>query len=163
MIKKQSYPNTAFIAPNATIIGDVNLERDVNVWYGAVIRADKDRIVILDRSNIQDNCVVHNSKGYPVSIGEDVSVGHGAILHGCTVREAVLIGMGAIILNGASVGEGSIIGAGSVVTERKVIPPRSLVLGVPGKPVRQVTDEEYEGILSNALNYVNLAKVHANE
>ncbi len=108
-----------FVAGNATITGDVTIGKQVGIWFGAVIRADRDRIVIGDRSNIQDNCVVHTSKGFPVTIGNDVSVGHGAILHGCTIGNQVLIGMGAIILNGAKIGDGSIIGAGAVITEGK--------------------------------------------
>jgi carbonic anhydrase/acetyltransferase-like protein (isoleucine patch superfamily) len=119
----QNIPNAAFIAPNSTVIGDVVTGQEVNVWYGAVIRADKDRITIGDRSNIQDNCVVHTSKGHPVTIGDDVSIGHGAILHGCTIGSTVLVGMGAIVLNGAVVGDNTIIGAGAVITEGKVIPP----------------------------------------
>jgi len=162
MKKDQHFPSVAFIADNATIIGDVILSKDVNIWYGAVIRADKDKITVGDCSNIQDNVVVHTSRAFPVTIGENVSVGHGAILHGCTIGNHVLVGMGSIILNGAVIGEGSIIGAGAVVTEGKVIPPGSLVIGLPGKVVRNVTDEEYEGILHNALEYVKLAKVHAN-
>lgn len=154
-------PAAAFIAPNATVIGDVLLGREASVWYGAVIRADKDRIHIGERSNIQDNCVVHTSAGHPVTIGSDVSIGHGAILHGCTVRDSVLVGMGAILLNGATIGEGSIVGAGALVPEGKTIPPRSLVLGVPVKVIRQVTDEEAEGNLKNAASYVLLAGEHA--
>lgn len=122
----QKILNALFIAPNATVIGDVDTGSLVNIWYGAVIRADKDRIIIGDRSNIQDNCVVHTSKGHPVTIGDDVSVGHGAILHGCTIAHTVLVGMGAIILNGANIGENTIIGAGAVITEGKVIPPDHL-------------------------------------
>ena len=104
-----------FIAENATVIGDVTLEEDVSIWFGAVIRADKDKISIGYRSNIQDNCVIHTSAGYPIKIGSNVSVGHAAVLHGCTVGDRVLIGMGAIVLNGAFIGEDSIIGAGSVI------------------------------------------------
>ncbi len=124
-----------FMAGNATVIGDVTVGKQVGIWFGAVIRADKDRIVIGDRSNIQDNCVLHTSKGFPVTIGNDVSVGHGAILHGISGNR-VLVGMGAIIINGAQVGDGSIIGAGSVITEGKVIPANSVVIGVPGKIVK---------------------------
>ncbi len=159
----QHIPQAAFVAPNATVIGEVAAGPDINVWYGAVIRADKDRISIGARSNIQDNCVVHTSAGHPVSVGEDVSVGHGAILHGCTIKDRVLVGMGAIVLNGAIVGEESIIGAGALVSEGKEIPPRSLVLGVPGKVVRQVTDEEVAATLQNASSYVKLAREHAIE
>lgn len=146
-----------FIAENATVIGDVTLADDVNIWFGAVIRGDKDRVTVGAGSNIQDNAVVHTTATFPVSIGAEVSVGHGAILHGCTIRDRVLVGMGAIVLNGAVVGEGSIIGAGAVVTEGKEIPPHSLVLGVPGRVVRETTPDQQEGILRNARDYVRLA------
>jgi carbonic anhydrase/acetyltransferase-like protein (isoleucine patch superfamily) len=147
-----------FAAGNATIIGNVTVGKQVGIWFGAVIRADKDSIVIGDRSNIQDNCVVHTSKGFPVIIGDDVSVGHGAILHGCTIGNRVLVGMGAIIINGANVGEGSIIGAGAVITEGKVIPANSVVIGVPGKIVRQTDPDQQWHILNNAASYVELAR-----
>jgi carbonic anhydrase/acetyltransferase-like protein (isoleucine patch superfamily) len=146
-----------FAAGNATIIGNVTVGEKVGIWFGAVIRADKDRIVIGDRSNIQDNCVVHTSKGFPVTIGTDVSVGHGAILHGCTIGNQVLIGMGAIIINGAYIGDGSIIGAGAVITEGKVIPPNSVVIGVPGKVVKQTDPDQHQNILRNAASYIELA------
>jgi carbonic anhydrase/acetyltransferase-like protein (isoleucine patch superfamily) len=147
-----------FMAGNATLTGEVTVGIHVGIWFGAVIRADKDRIMIGDRSNIQDNCVVHTSKGFPVTIGNDVSVGHGAILHGCTIDNKVLIGMGAIILNGAKVGNGSIIGAGSVVTEGKDIPPNSVVIGVPGRIVKQTNPDQQQHILNNAASYVELAR-----
>ncbi len=151
-----------FVAGNATVIGEVTVGKQVGIWFGAVIRADKDRVVIGDRSNIQDNCVVHTSKGFPVVIGNDVSVGHGAILHGCTIGNQVLVGMGAIIINGARVGEGSIIGAGAVITEGKDIPPNSVVIGVPGKIVRQTDNVQQQHILNNAVSYVELAKEYSN-
>ncbi|HQD26646.1 MULTISPECIES: gamma carbonic anhydrase family protein [Methanoculleus] len=147
-----------FIAENATVIGDVTLADDVSVWFGAVIRGDRDRISVGAGSNIQDNAVVHTTIGFPVTVGADVSVGHGAILHGCTIHDRVLVGMGAVVLNGAVVGEGSIIGAGAVVTEGKEIPPNSLVLGVPGKVVRETTPEQQESIIQNAREYVKLAE-----
>jgi carbonic anhydrase/acetyltransferase-like protein (isoleucine patch superfamily) len=150
-----------FVAGNATVIGDITVGNQVGIWFGAVIRADKDRIVIGDRSNIQDNCVVHTSKGFPVTIGNDVSVGHGAILHGCTIDDKVLVGMGAIILNGAKIGSGSIIGAGTVVTEGKEIPPDSVVIGVPGRIVKQTDPDQQQHILNNAASYVNLAREYA--
>lgn len=150
-----------FVAGNATVIGDITVGNQVGIWFGAVIRADKDRIVIGDRSNIQDNCVVHTSKGFPVTIGEDVSVGHGAILHGCTIDHKVLVGMGAIILNGAKIGSGSIIGAGTVITEGKEIPPDSVVIGVPGRIVKQTNPDQQQHILNNAASYVNLAREYA--
>jgi carbonic anhydrase/acetyltransferase-like protein (isoleucine patch superfamily) len=147
-----------FVAGNATIIGDITFGNQVGIWFGAVIRGDKDRIIIGDRSNIQDNCVVHTSKGFPVTIGNDVSVGHGAILHGCTIHNQVLIGMGAIVLNGAKIGEGSIIGAGAVITERKEIPRNSVVIGVPGKIVKQTDAAQQQHILNNAIAYMELAR-----
>lgn len=151
-----------FIAENATVIGDVTLADDVNIWFGAVVRADRDSIAVGAGSNIQDNAVVHTTPGFPVRIGAGVSVGHGAILHGCTIEDDVLVGMGAIVLNGAVVGEGSIIGAGAVVTEGKEIPPRSLVLGVPGKVVRETTPEQQEKIVHNAREYIRLAGEYRN-
>ena len=134
-----------FIAPTATVIGDVSLGADTGIWFGAVVRGDKDRIEIGNGSNIQDNAVVHTSKGYPTLIGKEVSVGHGAILHGCTISDRVLVGMGAIVMNGAVVGEDSIIAAGAVVTEGAVIPPGSVVMGVPGKVVKQATPNRRRG------------------
>ena len=131
-----------FIAPNATILGDVTLGAETGIWFGAVIRADKDRIVIGARSNVQDNAVLHTSAGHPVLIGADVSVGHGAILHGGTIADRVLVGMGAIVLNGAEIGQDSLLGAGTVVTEGTKIPPGSVVVGVPGKAITQVSGEQ---------------------
>ncbi len=154
--------NPLFVAPNATVIGDVTLTANVSIWFSAVVRADKDRIIIGEGSNVQDNCVVHTSKGHPVIIGSNVSVGHGAILHGCTLCDQVLVGMGAIILNGAKVGSGSLIGAGAVVTEGADIPEGSVVVGVPGKVIKQVTDAQKEYILTNARSYVQLATEYAN-
>ena len=150
-----------FVADNAKLIGNVTIGKQVGIWFGAVIRADRDRIIIGDRSNIQDNCVVHTSKGFPVTIGNDVSVGHGAILHGCTIGNRVLVGMGAIIINGARIGEGSIIGAGAVITEGKEIPPNSVVVGVPGKIVKLVDRDQQQHILNNAVSYIELAKEYA--
>jgi carbonic anhydrase/acetyltransferase-like protein (isoleucine patch superfamily) len=152
------WKDQVFIAPNATVLGDVTLGQEVSIWYGAVIRADKDRIVLGDRSNIQDNAVLHTSSGHPVLIGTDVSVGHGAILHGCRIADRVLVGMGAIVLNGAEIGEDSLLGAGTVVTEGTKIPPGSVVLGVPGKPIKQVSLEQREHIVKNAGNYWDLAR-----
>jgi carbonic anhydrase/acetyltransferase-like protein (isoleucine patch superfamily) len=152
-----------FIAKNATILGDVTISEKASVWFGAVIRADKDAIQIGEGSNIQDNAVVHTSKGFPVIIGKEVSVGHGAILHGCIIGDRVLVGMGAIVMNGAIVGEGSILGAGTVVTEGSRIPPHSVVLGVPGKVIRQTTPEQDKGIAVNAASYIDLAGKYQNE
>jgi len=148
----------AFIAENATVRGDVTLGEEVSIWFGAVVRADKDRIVIGDRSNVQDNAVLHTSAGYPVLMGTDVSVGHGAILHGCTISDRVLVGMGAIVLNGTVIGEDSLLGAGTVVTEGTKIPPGSVVIGVPGRVVKEVSPDQRNHILENARNYWNLAR-----
>ena len=150
-----------FAAGNATIIGEVTIGKQVGIWFGAVIRADKDRIVIGDRSNIQDNCVVHTSKGHPVILGTDVSVGHGAILHGCMVADQVLVGMGAIVLNGARIGKGSVIGAGAVVREGAEIPDGSVVVGVPGKVIKQADASQQQQILANAASYIELAEEYA--
>ncbi len=150
-----------FMAGNATVTGDVTLGKEVGIWFGAVVRADKDRIIIGDRSNIQDNCVVHTSRGFPVTLGRDVSVGHGAILHGCTIADQVLVGMGAIVLNGARVGKGSVIGAGAVVREDADIPEGSVVVGVPGKVIKQADTAQLQKILDNAASYVELAGEYA--
>lgn len=154
--------NALFIAENATVIGDVTIEKDVSIWFGAVVRADRDAISIGAGSNIQDNCVVHTSAGYPVTIGKDVSVGHGAVLHGCTVGNQVLIGMGAVVLNGARIGDGSIIGAGAVVTEGTIIRENSLVLGVPGKVIRETSEEQKMSIIENSHRYRELAERYCN-
>lgn len=151
----------AYLAENAAIIGDVVLEKGVNVWYGAVIRGDANFIRVGENSNVQDCCCLHGAKG--TTIGKGVTIGHGAIVHGCTVEDNCLIGMGATILDGAVIGEGSIIGAGALVGEGKVIPPRSLVVGVPGKVVREVSDEQFEGILQNAKTYVEEGRLYLAE
>lgn len=156
-------PDSVFVADTATLLGDVTLEKDANIWFGAVIRADKAAITIGEASNIQDNCVVHTSHNFPVTIGRNVSVGHGAILHGCTIKDNVLVGMGAIILNGAVIHAGTIIGAGALIAEGKEIPPRSLVIGVPGKVIREVSEEQYQGIITNAQAYTTLAMRYRDE
>ncbi|HJK02507.1 MAG TPA: gamma carbonic anhydrase family protein [Methanocorpusculum sp.] len=152
-----------FVSPNATIAGDVTLGDDVTVLFGAVLRADMASITIGNRSNIQDNAVIHESVGYPVTIGKNVSIGHGAILHGCTIEDDCLIGMGAIILNGAVVGRGSLIAAGALVSERKVIPEKSLVMGVPGKIIRELTPDEAAENRKNADAYVTIGRKYLNE
>ncbi|MFA5331376.1 MAG: gamma carbonic anhydrase family protein [Methanoregula sp.] len=150
-------------APHATVVGNVTFGKDVGIWFGAVLRADKDRITIGDRSNVQDNCVVHTSTGFPTTLGNDVSVGHGAILHGCTIGDRGLVGMGAIILNGAVIGEDSLIGAGAVVTEGMNVPPGSVVIGVPGKVIRPTSNAQKTHIFENAQSYVRLAGEYAHE
>ena len=146
------------ICPGAQVIGKVELGEDVSIWHGAVLRGDTDSITIGNRSNVQDNCVVHCTKGYSVEIGENVSVGHGAVVHGCRLEDSVLIGMNATVLNGAHIGKNSIVGAGAVVSEGKEFPEKSLILGVPAKAVRQLTSEQIKMIQDNADNYVRLSK-----
>jgi carbonic anhydrase/acetyltransferase-like protein (isoleucine patch superfamily) len=147
-----------FVAPTATVTGDVTLGEETGIWFGAVLRGDRDRIEIGAGSNVQDNAVVHTSRGFPARIGREVSVGHGAILHGCTIGDRVLVGMGAIVMNGAVVGEDTIIAAGAVVTEGTVIPPGSVVMGVPGKVVKEITPVQKENIRKNAGSFIELAK-----
>jgi carbonic anhydrase/acetyltransferase-like protein (isoleucine patch superfamily) len=149
-----------FLAPNATVIGAVTLAPEVSVMFGAVLRADRDTITVGEGSNLQDNVVVHGDPGFPAVIGEGVSVGHGAIVHGATVEDDCLIGMGARLLNGVIVGAGSLIAAGSVVLEGTVIPPGSLVAGVPGKVRRNITPEELAGIRVNAQTYRDLGATY---
>jgi carbonic anhydrase/acetyltransferase-like protein (isoleucine patch superfamily) len=129
---------TAFIAPGAVVLGDVSLGEDASVWYNCVVRGDMAPIVVGARTNLQDLTMVHVDEGVPCTIGSEVGVGHRAILHGCTVEDGVLVGMGAILLNGVRVGTGSVIGAGSVLKEAMEIPPNSLVLGVPARVIRKV-------------------------
>ncbi len=153
-------PDSVWLAPNATLIGAVTLGDRSSVFYGAVLRADSDSITIGADTNLQDNVTVHCDSGKPTTVGERVSVGHGAILHGCTVEDDCLIGMGATVLNGAVVGAGSLVAAGAVVLEGTVVPPGSLVAGVPGKVRRELSDEERAGIRANASHYLELAAAH---
>ena len=151
---------TAFVAPGAVLIGRVTIGADASVWYGSVLRADRDTIVVGARSNVQDGCVLHADPGVPLSVGQDVTIGHHATLHGCTVEDLVLIGMGAIVLNGARVGRHSIIAAGSVLTEGQQVPEGVLVAGVPGKVRRDLSEAERASIERNAVTYLGLARLH---
>ncbi|MCL2023052.1 MAG: gamma carbonic anhydrase family protein [Oscillospiraceae bacterium] len=148
--------NTAKVAQGAALIGGVVLDDDSNVWYGAVLRADHGKIILGKNSNVQDNCVIHSERD--VVIGKNVTVGHGVILHGCTVGDGALIGMGATVLDGAVIGEGALVGAGALVTAGTVVPPKSLVLGSPAKVRRELTPEELGANLKNARDYVAAAK-----
>ena len=154
----KSINKTVFIADGAKVIGDVEIGANSSVWFNAVIRADSDKVKIGDNSNVQDNAVIHTSEGFGVHIGDNVTIGHGAIIHGCTLKDNVMIGMGAIVLNGAVIGENSIIGAGALITQGKVIPSGSLAFGNPCKIVRQLTDEEISSISRNAQSYVKEAE-----
>lgn len=150
----------AFIAPNATLVGEVSIHAGAVVMFGGVLRADRAAITLGEGSNVQDNAVIHGDPGFPAVIGRDVSIGHGAILHGATVGDDCLIGMNATVLNGAVIGEGSLIAAGTVILEGTVIPPHSLVAGVPGKIRRETTPDEREHIAANAATYRELAAAY---
>jgi carbonic anhydrase/acetyltransferase-like protein (isoleucine patch superfamily) len=148
-------PSGSFwVAPNATVIGKVKLEEDASVWFGAILRGDNELITIGARSNVQDGSVLHTDPGFPLHIGEDCTIGHMVMLHGCTIGRGSLIGIGSIIMNGAKIGEECVIGAGALVPEGKEIPPRSMVLGSPGKVVRQLTDEDVERFSRGVQRYV---------
>lgn len=151
-------PASAFVAPNAVLLGQVILGEEASVWFGAVVRGDLSPIVIGNQSNVQDACVLHVTRHHPVTIGERVTVGHGAIVHGATIEDDVLVGIRATVMNGATVGRGSLIGAGALVPEGVHVPPRSLVLGVPGRVVKPTSDEQVQMILEHAANYVAYAK-----
>ncbi|EGX57003.1 siderophore binding protein [Streptomyces zinciresistens K42] len=153
----------AFVAPNSSVIGDVTLEAGASVWYGAVVRGDVERIGVGARSNIQDNCTLHADPGFPVSIGARVSVGHNAVVHGATVEDDCLIGMGATVLNGAVIGAGSLVAAQALVPQGMRVPPGSLVAGVPAKVKRALTEEERQGVTLNGTMYAELAKAHREE
>ncbi len=146
--------------PGATLIGRVRLEADANVWYGTVLRGDTEHITVGRSSNIQDGCVVHADPGFPATVGEGVTVGHRAVLHGCTVGDHSLIGMGAVVLNGAVIGEGSLIAAGAVVLEGTEVPPGSMVAGTPGKVRRELTEDEQAALRISAQTYVANAARH---
>ena len=150
----------AWLAPTATVIGAAAIESTASVFYGVVVRADMDQITLGAGSNLQDNVVVHTDYGFPTRIGSGVSVGHAAVVHGCTIEDDCLIGMHATVLNGARVGAGSLVAAGTVVLEGTVIPPRSLVAGVPGKVRRQLSDTEFDRVVANAQIYLELAAQH---
>ncbi len=146
-----------WIAENASVLGTVHLGLNVSVWFNAVLRGDNDPIVVGDGSNVQDGAILHTDDGVPLIVGENVTIGHMAMLHGCTVGDGSLIGINAVILNGAVVGKSCLIGANCLIPENKVIPDRSLVVGTPGRIIRQLTDEEVAGMLANAEVYVQNA------
>jgi len=143
-----------WVADSASVMGNVHLARNVGIWFGAVIRGDNDPITIGESSNIQDNCVLHSDEGMPLTIGSYVTVGHKAILHGCTIGDNTLIGMNAVILNGARIGRNCLIGANALIPEGKVIPDNSLVMGMPGKVVRELGEEDAVRLRKSAEHYV---------
>jgi carbonic anhydrase/acetyltransferase-like protein (isoleucine patch superfamily) len=146
-----------WIAPDAKVIGAIRIARDASVWFGAVLRGDNEWIDIGARSNVQDGAILHTDPGFPLVVGEDCTIGHGAVLHGCTIGDGVLVGMGAIVMNGATIGAGSLVGAGALVTEGKVFPPRSMILGSPAKLARTFSQEEAERLKASAARYVRNA------
>ncbi|WP_285248325.1 gamma carbonic anhydrase family protein [Pseudarthrobacter sp. efr-133-R2A-89] len=158
--KSPAVHESAFIAPSASIIGNATLAADSSAFYGVSVRADTAAITVGAGSNLQDNVVLHADPGFPCTVGERVSVGHAAVVHGCTVEDDCLIGMGATVLNGAVIGAGSLVAAGAVVLEGTVVPPRSLIAGVPAKVRRELTEEEFDGVRANAARYVELAAQH---
>ncbi len=151
----------AFVAANATVIGDVHLGRDSSVWYGAVLRADIEAIQIGEGSNVQDLTLIHLANDLPVTVGRYTTIGHSAIIHACTIGDECLIGMGATVLDGAIIGDRCIVGAGALVTKRFVAPPGSMILGAPAKVVRTLTAEEQAGIRTLAEKYILVARAHA--
>ncbi len=154
--------DSAYIAKNATVLGDVTLGSQSSVWFGAVVRGDCLPIRIGDRTNIQDLSVLHVDDQNALTIGNNVTVGHRALLHGCVIEDNVLVGMGAIIMNGAHIGEGSIIGAGALVTEGMKVPPRSLVIGMPAKVKKEITDEQHRMIVQSARHYAEGMSIYRN-
>ena len=150
----------SWVAPNATVVGQVKLAAKVSIWYGATLRAEFEPIEIAAGSNIQDGVTVHVDPGFPATIGAGVSVGHNAVLHGCTIEDDCLIGMGAVVLNGAHIGRGSLVAAGAVVAQGVVVPPGSLVAGVPGKVRRELSEEEVANNRFNAQAYQHLIELH---
>lgn len=155
--------DSAWVAENATVIGDVELADGVGVFYGAVIRGDMATITVGENSNVQDGVVLHADPGVPLTVGERVSIGHNAVLHGCTVGDDVLVGMGATVLNGAVIGAGSLIAANALVPQGTVIPPGSMVAGVPAKVRRELSEAERAGVSTNAAVYVELTKAHSSD
>jgi carbonic anhydrase/acetyltransferase-like protein (isoleucine patch superfamily) len=151
---------SAWVHPAATLIGDVTLGEDVSVWPGAVLRGDRDAIVIGDETNVQDGAVLHCDPGLPCRVGKRVTIGHRAVVHGCTIEDGALIGIGAIVLNGAVVGAGSLVAAGAVVGEGMVIPAGSLVLGVPAKVRGPLTDEQRKRVEKGYMTYVELKELY---
>ena len=155
-----SVAETAFVAPGAVLVGHVILHDQASVWYNTVLRSENEPITIGARSNLQDNVSCHVDHGYPLTLGEGVSVGHGAVLHGCTIEDNVLVGMASTIMNGAVIGTGSLVAAGAVVLEGTIVPPGSLVAGVPAKVRRELSDDEIAGIRHNAENYLGHKAAH---
>jgi len=149
---------TAYVAGSAEVMGNVHLEADVSIWFGTVIRGDNEPITIGEGSNIQDASVLHSDHGKPLTVGRHVTVGHGVMLHGCTIGDESLIGIGAVVLNGARIGKNCLVGAGSLVTEGKAFPDGSMIMGSPAKVVRQLSPEQQEALRQSAQHYIANAR-----
>ncbi|WP_119157169.1 gamma carbonic anhydrase family protein [Caldimonas tepidiphila] len=161
--KSPQVPASAFVAKEASLIGDVRLGEHASVWFGATVRGDNEPICIGEASNVQEGAVLHADPGFPLDIGARVTVGHQAMLHGCTIGEGSLVGIQAVVLNGAVIGRHSLVGAGAIVTERKTFPERSLILGAPAKVVRELSDEEVANLAASAAGYAERAAFFAAE
>ena len=157
---KPKVHSSAFIADSASIVGNVSIAADCSVYFNSTLRSDRTEIVIGARTNIQDNCLLHSTPVYPIHIGEGVSIGHGSIIHGCTINDNVLVGMGAIVMNNVEIGEGCIIGAGTLLPQNKKIPPNSVVMGAPGKVVREAGPEDIAKIKNNSKHYMEMSAEH---
>jgi len=162
-IKKPKIDSTVFIAKGAQVIGDIVIKPYSSIWYNSVLRADINDIIIGSRSNIQDNCTLHLENNQGIMIGDDVTIGHNVILHGCTISDGALIGMGSIIMNGVKIGKGATIGAGAVIMENITIPDYCLAVGVPGRVIKKQTEKAYIENVKWAQKYVELAKVHKDQ
>ena len=156
-------PGACWVAPTAVLVGDVILHRDSSVWWGAVLRGDNEPITVGERSNVQDGAVLHTDMGSPLTLGRDVTVGHQAMLHGCTVGDGSLVGIGAVVLNGAVIGRGCLIGAKALIPEGKVIPDGALVMGAPGKVVRELDAAARQALLAGAAHYVETWRRYARD
>lgn len=152
------HPDVAWIAPTAVLVGDVVVGAEAGIWFGVVARGDIETITIGARTNVQENCVLHTDSGYPLAIGDNCTIGHGAIVHGCTIGDNTLIGMGATVLNGARIGKNCLIGANALITENKVIPDNSMVVGAPGKVIREIDAAGVESLAASAERYVRNAR-----
>ncbi|MCG6903051.1 MAG: gamma carbonic anhydrase family protein [Rhodobacter sp.] len=152
-----------FIAPDANVIGNVVISSAASIWFGSTLRGDNEPIVVGRGSNVQENCVLHTDPGYPLTIGENCTIGHKAMLHGCTVGDGVLVGMGATVLNGAVIGAGALLGAGALVAENKEIPPGALVVGAPGRVIRQLDEAAMQKLLASALFYQKRMRMYRSD
>jgi carbonic anhydrase/acetyltransferase-like protein (isoleucine patch superfamily) len=152
--------NQFYVAPSANLIGNVRLGNHASIWWNAVLRADNEPITIGKQTNVQDGCILHTDPGFPIEIGANVSIGHLCMLHGCVIGDGSLVGIGSIILNGAKVGKNCLIGANSLITEGKIIPENSLIMGSPGKVIRQVNDNDLSQMRHNVRSYVKRSKLY---